>query len=112
MKKATKLIALAFIAVFAVVFLTACGNNIDEDLVGTWSWENNPGIQLTFEADGTGTWTGQIDSFDWEIRSGNIRMTEDGGRTTRTWSYEINGGTLTIRRTEQGFTDEVWVYVR
>jgi len=108
--KITKLLMLTLVGLFAVLFLTACGGDIDEDLVGRWVWEGSPAYQLVFEADGTGEWTGLIDSFEWEIRDENIRMDDDEGR--RTWSYTIEGDVLTIQRTEPGMQNERWVYFR
>jgi len=102
MKKFTKVLAMAVIAVVTVVLLTACGSD-DHELVGTWRWDDNPAFTYVFNNDGTGTRGGSPDvpvtNIEWRV-SGNVLYIECPnaifGVHSEEWYWTIEGRTLTL----------------
>ncbi|MCL2364562.1 MAG: DUF5640 domain-containing protein [Defluviitaleaceae bacterium] len=100
----------ATIAFCAVLLLSGCASR-DEDLVGTWIWQDNPAYITTFEANGNGTnaitW-GHGTEFTWTTRGNNIYKRFYGSRDRYYFEYSVNGDIL-------NFYDEgvlVFRYVR
>lgn len=115
MKKIAKIFSLTVVALFAVVILTACGGDIDENLVGTWGWEDAPIWAYTFNEDGTG-FRGILGSeidFTWNVNNGELRITCPerlfNVRNER-WSYTISGNVLTLSSLQGG--DQGLRYIR
>ena len=94
--------------ILMLFFLTACGNNDDNGLVGTWtvnrhalygSADTQSEFTFIFNDDGTGiliTERGETD-FTWEVTADSqlIRRFESG--VFIEYSFEINGNELTLR---------------
>ena len=111
-KKLLLLVSVLFLG----VILVACGDGdsgagAENELIGTWYWEPSPTFELTFNEDGTGTWTGGValPSFEWSIVRGDLRMEGDAGRIT--WEFEVDGDSLRIDRSDGG-PAESYTYTR
>lgn len=104
MKKILGLFSILFLS----IMLTACSGDVYEGLVGSWVWEDNASFVITFNEDGTGSWSGVFPNFDWEVRRGSeLRMqTSDG---VARWAFDINGDILHIDHLD---LDEEWTYIR
>jgi len=112
MKKITKLFSLTSVALFAIMFLTACGNN--HELVDTWIWEMNTEWSITFNDDGTGTRGGGADpvsDFEWSIYEGEDSDREElhiecpiamFGVYTEIWHYAIESDVLILDSLQGG----------
>lgn len=100
------------VCLLAVVTLTACGSGDGSMLYGDWFWTFD-GARLTFNEDGTGEWPNMIglQTFDWEIRRGDIRMTNSRNERA-TWSFEIEGDRLYIERSDGADTWNSFIYER
>ena len=90
-----KFAAAFFAVIMLVVLLTGCTSR-DENLVGTWVWEDNPAFVTTFNADGTGThavsW-GFGTTFRWATPGNNIRWNYPNHPNMDT-PYRISGNAL------------------
>jgi len=101
--RAKHLLIAILLAVVSVAF-TANPSSADEELVGTWAWDNMHAWVYNFNADGTGTrgMEGSMESFTWEVAANNeLRLDRGVGapageiRNER-WTYSIAGDVLTI----------------
>jgi|GEM_PF-1897492 len=88
MKKVTAL----FMVLVLLLGLAGCQKSLKKGIVGTWSWENAGDYQLTFNADGSAYYS-------------------NGDEWVEGATYSINGTTLTLEFTDDGYTDE-WQNVR
>ena len=93
------------------ILLTACGA-AEEDgsmLYGEWRWEDGP-HRLTFEEDGTGGWTGVLGPFNWEIRRGQIQLSNNANHRS-TWNFNVERDLLHIECIDNSELCS-WTYVR
>ena len=96
-----KMVILALLSILIIGSLVGCAGT--NDLVGTWSSDEDENFTLTFNEDGTGVeaygaWT---DEFTWSTSSGNLTL-EFEEDDTEVWSYTIDGDTLTIVLEDEG----------
>jgi len=96
MKKAVTFLLLAM-TLTAVLLMAGCSSR-DENLVGTWVFDQDSSWVTTFNADGTGThaisW-GYGTSFQWTTPGNDIRWNYSGHRNMDT-PYRISGDALYI----------------
>ena len=86
----------AVLMLAGVMMLTGCGSQ-DENLVGTWVWNDNPASITTLNADGTGTHTtdwGYGLTFRWSTRGNDIHWNYPGHPNMRT-GYTVSGDSKT-----------------
>ena len=95
---------------FAIMgILTGCGEGeIDERLVGTWSWQGNSTWRYVFNADGTGTrpnWEGGVgsDRFTWSVSGNRLTLRLDN-RANETWRFTLSDDVLTLTRQNLTYT--------
>lgn len=120
MKKIFSILVLSIMAVLNFTFVSC---NKEEDnkeqssyntIVGTWSYVENYGNELTitFKSDGTGFEyeKGYFESFTYKIKNNILTIRYDGVDEAFSYHYEIadNGNTLYI------YDDDGWIekYVR
>jgi len=97
--------------------LAGCSRGNDEDLVGTWAWEDFADYTYVFNSDGTGTRgvTGARESFTWSTSSDQLRINREGDipsgeiRNER-WTYTIDGDVFSIVSRQD--TSRSYSYVR
>ena len=117
MRKITKIISLMFVALFAFVFLTACGG--DHDLVGTWAWERDTAFVYTFNSDGTGTRgddTGfPTADFEWRVDDDdeNLLLIECSvsmfGVDSERWDFTIEDDAIILTSLQGGIQNARYV---
>lgn len=83
------------IIIFVFVRCLPSSNGIrDDELIGTWLWEMSPAYQLTFNEDGTGNWSGVLDSFEWQTGSlenqNLLRFTSTENNVEYVWVYRFD----------------------
>ena len=94
-----KLMALTLVCLMMVTMLAGC----KAQLVG--KWENEEGVVMTLEKDGTGEMDLGIAKaeLEWEAKNGELTIEINGEKETM--EYEIKGKTLII-------DDEEWTKVK
>lgn len=94
-----KLMALTLVCLMMVTMLAGC----KAQLVG--KWENEEGVVMTLEKDGTGEMDLGIAKaeLEWEAKNGELTVEINGEKETM--EYEIKGKTLII-------DDEEWTKVK
>lgn len=98
-----KLVALALVCLMMVTMLAGC----KAKLVG--EWENEEGVVMTLNKDGTGSISegGMSIEFEWEVEKDEItiKMEVLGQESEESMEYEVKGKTLTL-------DDEEWTKVK
>jgi len=114
MKKSFKSLALLIVMLFAVITLFACGGPSEDELVGTWLWEDGSEWIYTFNADGTGVRgnSGAI-TFEWSIVRGNLHIETPiaifDDAISEIWDVTIEDDVLTLDSSQLGRT---YSYIR
>ena len=111
MKKIKKIISLTLVALFAVVFLTACGGD-DHELVGTWVWEGDTAFTYTFNDNGTGSRGGNADfptaDFEWHVDEDeeNLLLIECSvsmfGVNSERWNFIVEDDAIVLTSLQGG----------
>ena len=98
-----KLMALTLVCLMMVTMLAGC----KAQLIG--KWENEEGVVMTLEKDGTGSISegGMSIEFEWEVEKDEftIKMEVLGQESEETMEYEVKGKTLIL-------DDEEWTKVK
>ena len=101
MKRILKKVSLIAVLVFAVVFMSACGNS--NSIVGTWNYykdgNTSTDIYYTFEKGNTGSYTyaGNTKKFTYEDRGTKVIIKYEGTTNSNEFDYSISDGILTIK---------------
>ena len=85
-------------------------SDIENDLIGTWEWDDNDDYIYIFNDDGTATrgFSDRRTDFEWEITDGNVINMHIGTRTEE-WEAVIVNDVLTISNLNN---NNVWSYIR
>ena len=102
-----------FVALFLIVFM---GEDISDELIGSWMWLDEPVFVYTFNADGTGS-RGTVDvlyeEFEWHIRRGTLHLQFQEiamfGYDSESWNATINNNRLRLESREDA---GIFHYVR
>ena len=91
-----KKLFILLLSVALMLGLVACGNNLDEELVGRWVYEDDSDWVTTFNEDGSGrhsiSW-GFGDTFEWSTRRDGLYWNYPGYEEMYT-QYRISGNAL------------------
>jgi len=110
---------LAILFVFAILALVGCGtaSGANQNLIGTWVWDEDTTFVYTFNDDGTGIrgWPGKTSTFTWSARRATLRIQCDADEPVfavrnERWAFRITEDTL--RLSSQQARDMVYYYIR
>lgn len=95
--------------------LAGCAGQ-DDDLVGTWHWEEDSGFYITFHDDGTGSrnWFGE-ETFRWSTSGSRLNINRDenpGGDYVQNerWDYTLTRNRVVFDSRQDA--EISWTYVR